>query len=145
MDAVEAKECFKCGVLKPPTDFYRHGAMRDRRLNKCKECTKADVAANYRKRREYYAQYERERFQRPERKKACIQYQRKRRAKNPAKYKAHYLVGNAIRDGRLVRQPCRVCGDPKAQAHHHDYSKPLDVEWLCRKHHLEAHGKVAYE
>ena len=31
------------------------------------------------------------------------------------------------RDGRLIRQPCEVCGEVKSQAHHGDYGKPLDV------------------
>lgn len=48
------------------------------------------------------------------------------------------MVNNAIRDGKIARQPCEVCGR-KAQAHHEDYSKPLDVRWLCFQHHRE-HG-----
>src|SRR5512146_228853 len=43
-----------------------------------------------------------------------------------------------IRRGKIQRQPCEVCGAP-AEAHHHDYSKPLEVRWLCRPHHLELH------
>ena len=35
--------------------------------------------------------------------------------------------------------PCEVCGATKAQAHHCNYSKPLDVRWLCPKHHAEWH------
>lgn len=53
--------------------------------------------------------------------------------------RAHWTVRNAIRDGRLVRQPCEVCGNPRTDAHHDDYSRPLDVRWLCRKHHGEQH------
>lgn len=54
------------------------------------------------------------------------------------------MVGNAIRDVRLIRQPCRVCGTTKQiEAHHPDYSKPLDVEWYCRLHHRTvAHGDI---
>ena len=37
------KKCFKCGVTKDISMFYRHPAMRDGRLNKCIECTKNDV------------------------------------------------------------------------------------------------------
>ena len=42
----------------------------------------------------------------------------------------------------LERQPCEVCGE-KAEAHHPDYSKPLDVRWLCKRHHMIEHRKVA--
>jgi ribosomal protein S27AE len=41
----------------------------------------------------------------------------------------------------LIKQPCEVCGNLKAQAHHDDYSKPLQVRWLCQKHHTEHHQK----
>lgn len=53
--------------------------------------------------------------------------------------RAHKRVGNALRDGRMKKEPCCVCGDPKAEAHHDDYSKPLEVRWLCRIHHLAFH------
>lgn len=114
--------------------------MGDGRLNKCKQCTKRDVSQNYRDNIDHYVAYERERFQRPERKQALVEYARHRPAE---KRKATYLTSNAIRDGRLVRHPCEKCGDASAEAHHDDYSKPLEVRWLCRKHHLEHHGKVA--
>lgn len=51
------------------------------------------------------------------------------------------MVAKAIKSGQLVRQPCFVCGE-KAQAHHPDYSAPLDVVWLCVMHHRQAHGLV---
>jgi len=139
------KTCFKCKTEKPLGEFYRHPQMKDGRLNKCKECTKRDVSSNYEDRREYYAEYERKRFQQPKRKAAAMEYQRKRRDANPEKYRASYLTSNAVRDGRLIKQPCEVCGEKKAQAHHDDYSKPLDVRWLCRKHHLGVHGKQSYD
>lgn len=47
-----------------------------------------------------------------------------------------------IRKGVLVKQPCEKCGtEEKIEAHHDDYNKPLNVRWLCRKHHLEHHRK----
>jgi hypothetical protein len=51
-------------------------------------------------------------------------------------------VQEAVRAGRLVRKPCRVCGDPKTHGHHHrGYAEEhaLDVEWLCERHHRDAH------
>jgi hypothetical protein len=50
---------------------------------------------------------------------------------DPVKLAAYWKVQNAIKTGRLARQPCKECGAKKSQAHHEDYSKPLDVEWLC--------------
>ena len=47
-----------------------------------------------------------------------------------------------LRRGTLKRGLCSVCGNPNTQPHHGDYSKPLDVVWLCVKHHLQAHGKT---
>jgi ribosomal protein S27AE len=137
------KTCFKCGQLKTLDNFYRHPAMGDGHLGKCKDCTRRDVADNYRKRIDHYRKYERERFNRPERKAAVSIYQRVRKLRHPEKYAARVAVGNAVRDKRLIRQPCEVCGDPVSQAHHDDYSKPLDVRWMCFRHHREiAHGQI---
>jgi len=44
-------------------------------------------------------------------------------------------VYTALRNGKLVKQPCH-CGNVKVEAHHEDYSKPLEVKWLCKQHHL---------
>lgn len=43
------------------------------------------------------------------------------------------------RRDKLERQPCKNCGEPLAEKHHHDYSKPLDVEWLCQPCHRKMH------
>jgi hypothetical protein len=59
--------------------------------------------------------------------------------KHPEKHTAHLAMTAAIRRGELVRKPCEVCGDPKTDGHHDDYSKPLEVRWLCRVHHIEHH------
>ena len=43
-----------------------------------------------------------------------------------------------IRRGKLTKWPCEVCGtNEQVEAHHADYSKPLQVQWRCRLHHLE--------
>lgn len=58
---------------------------------------------------------------------------------NPNKATAHLIVKDAIRVGIMKRKPCEVCGKENAHAHHEDYSKPLNVIWLCQKHHSERH------
>ena len=136
------KKCFKCGRRKFLRQFYRHPEMRDGHLNKCKRCTKKDVSGNYRSKLDYYKRYEKGRNRGPERKAAQAWYQKRRREKNPGKFRARVAISNAVRDGRLRREPCEVCGE-KAQAHHTDYRKPFAVRWLCPAHHREVHEELA--
>ena len=136
------KECFKCGNVKPLSDFYRHSRMADGRLGKCKECAKTDVKENYAARRTQYSRYEKSRQGTIVRRLSKLDYMRKHRALYSERYAARTAVSNAIRDGRLMRQPCSVCGN-RAQAHHKNYSNPLDVDWLCFRHHRELrHGQI---
>jgi hypothetical protein len=114
--------------------------MSDGHLNKCKDCAKLDVSANYRANRNYYKSYDIERNKKPERRESRKQHARKHKQRNPDKAKARNAVGNALRHGTLIRQPCEMCGEV-AQAHHEDYSKPLEVKWLCFKHHRMTHGQ----
>ena len=127
--------------------------MKDGFLNKCKDCTKSDTVANRNSKLDYYRKYDRDRSNNPDRVEARKVYAKtesgkesRRRAKrkwienNPKKRSVHRITGNAIRGGVLIKQPCEVCGELKVIAHHCDYDKPLDVMWLCPKHHSEWHS-----
>lgn len=128
------KRCFKCAESKPLTEFYKHQAMGDGHLNKCKECTKKDTTNTRAARIEHYRAYDRARGNRQD-----ASYLREYRKKNPLKNAAHQLVSKAVRTGKLYPMPCIVCGED-AEAHHHDYDKPLDVIWLCPAHHKQLHA-----
>ncbi|EYD75012.1 hypothetical protein Rumeso_03436 [Rubellimicrobium mesophilum DSM 19309] len=62
------------------------------------------------------------------------------RERNQLKVWAHKALASALRRGLLTRQPCEVCGDPNAEAHHPDHRNALDVQWLCRAHHKALHA-----
>ena len=47
-------------------------------------------------------------------------------------------LNHAIRDGLISRKDCSICGR-RAEAHHDDYTRPYDVEWLCFYHHRKLH------
>ena len=137
--------CFKCGLEKFIEDFYQHAGMHDKHLGKYKECTKKDTRQNYRIHIEHYIKYEKNRFQFPARKKYLAKLQRAYRVKYPDKYYTHTFTSNAIRDKRIIRQPCEICGYPKAEAHHENYKKPLEITWLCRVCHLQRHGLESHK
>ena len=64
------------------------------------------------------------------------------RRANPEKYACHVAVGAALARGDLIKGPCEVCGRTQGRidAHHDDYAKPLEVRWLCRRHHSLLHA-----
>lgn len=136
------KCCFKCLKTKPLCAYYKHKHMGDGHLNKCIECAKQDEATRYNNNFLKIREYEQKRFKDPKRKAKVIEYQRIRRKKYPEKNKARNKVRRAIKSGKLIRLPCVKCGELKSQAHHHDYSKPLDVIWLCFKCHRLEHGQL---
>ncbi len=88
----------------------------------------------------------------PHRVKARAEYQKTERGKeavrrarqsfikhHPKTREAPIAVGNAVRDGKLIKMPCEICGNTNAHGHHDDYNKPLDVRWLCVTHHAQWH------
>ena len=67
----------------------------------------------------------------------------KHAAKHPEKVAARKTVRNAVKSGRLIKQPCTICNTTaNVEGHHPDYSKPLYVIWLCKEHHDEEHRKL---
>ena len=71
---------------------------------------------------------------------------RRHEARYPEKAAARDAIQRALRSGKVKRLPCEVCGAVhgtkrpdgtlhKVEAHHDDYTKPLDVRFLCVVHH----------
>jgi hypothetical protein len=146
------KPCSVCGQRKPLELFHKQAAGRFGREARCKACrAAAQVAymANEQTRQRINAHkfgMERKRMaENPERYQGYVRA-RKARDKQPEnliKYRARRRVITAVNSGKLVRLPCERCGaPPPTHGHHTDYSKPLDVIWLCRPCHAREHRKV---
>jgi len=148
------KTCRECCKDKPLSEFYAHKSMLDGHLNKCKECIKARVRQHRVENLDKVKEYDKKRALQPHRVQARKEYAKtekgkqshqksimKYRQRYPMVRAAHVLVGNAIRDGRLiVSDQCSVCGSQdNVHAHHDDYTKPFDVRVLCAKCHTEWH------
>lgn len=76
---------------------------------------------------------------------AARAYDRARGHRSYGKQKdaARKALWNALKRGEIVREPCEVCGATTVDGHHEDYSKPLEVRWLCRTHHMKIHRRIA--
>ena len=66
------------------------------------------------------------------------------RRNNREKARASQQIRDHIRRGTMTRpENCEICLKKcKPEGHHKDYSKPLDVQWLCRTCHLHQHDKL---
>jgi hypothetical protein len=134
------KTCFKCKIEKPLADYYAHSGMADGHLNKCKDCTKKDSEMRFKEKLNdpNWVIKERERQRKKEAKRRVLGLVKPpiRKQYDKSKYKEYV---NAIRDKKIKRAPCVICGESKSQGHHEDYDKPLDVVWLCVRHHQDRH------
>lgn len=134
------KPCFKCHVVKPLDAFYTHPMMADGRLGKCIECTKADARAHRAANLDRCRAYDRARAGLPERRanvKRVVDAWVKR---HPERNRAHDQVQRAVQSGDIQKpSACQWCGRKvRLEGHHHDYTKPLDVTWLCKPCHCKA-------
>ena len=119
-------KCARCHEVKPITEFMRRSAGNLGRSSHCKVCDALRNAA-IRARPEVRARQ------------AARQRQRLLDPAERTRSNARRATRHAIEMGRLVRQPCEVCGTAKTEAHHDDYARPFDVRWLCRLHHAQHH------
>ena len=146
------KVCTGCGKAKPVTEFYwSRGSPRPR----CKVCfnaesksleyyyaNKEECQAKHRewaeKNRGRCRKYGRDHYRRTR----AVRLRYRHENRDPQKERAHDAVRRALRNGTLVRRPCQGCGG-MAESHHKDYSKPLEVTWLCSSCHKRLHAEVA--
>jgi hypothetical protein len=145
-----AIQCKTCGGSFEEDAFYASN------LATCRECVKAAVRKNRAEKIDYFRSYDRARYREdPARKEAArksansevglaakARATARSKAEEPEKWKARHAVSNAVRDGRLVKgSSCFFCdATGKLHAHHYDYSKPLDVFWLCPPCHGKLHA-----
>ena len=136
------KTCFKCNTVQPLTEFYKHNAMADGFLNKCRSCTKKDSTQNRNKNIEKVREYDRIRASNPDRRKAATAISKAWRQEDKRRSQCHSAVSRAVKSGELVRQNCEKCGNENSLAHHEDYDKPLMVNWLCQPCHKKRHKEI---
>ena len=139
---MEQKECFKCKLVKPLDDFYKHPRMADGRLNKCKDCAKVDVTIRLSKLKDDPKWVESERVRGREKyhrlgytNKSNPEANKKWILKYPEKRKANIISGDLVPPQEGLER------------HHWSYKEEhhKDVIWLSKRHHMKAHRFIIYD
>lgn len=123
------KRCSCCSEIKLLSQFSTNRTKADGKQTYCLKCNRAAR--------------QRSRARNRDRDLAYNQEWHRKHNQDPRKVKARRAVSHALARRLLGRKACEVCGEIRVDAHHDDYDKPLEVRWLCRRHHMEAHYVVA--
>lgn len=122
---VTMKICGICKTEKPLSEFYKN--KKDKLCGDCKTCRKKRT--------------KRWKKENPQKRAVTRSMWKKQ---NPEKHKAHKTIEHAVERGTIKKpDQCHQCGSSeRIQAHHHDYSKPHDVIWLCAECHRLMHVAI---
>ena len=117
------KVCFRCKKSKPLKAFTKNSSFPSGFQYDCRECRAIERKARNKKHNEESVIY---------------------RQKNPLKVKAHKVIELALLRGEIERpETCEDCSEEqRLHGHHDDYSKPLDVRWLCQPCHQRFHREA---
>jgi len=155
------KQCTKCKEYKPRSEFYRKNGAKCGRESRCKSCYN-QITKSYcqsedgRKKRKESIEAYRESASGAKKRKdyarseigrtSGIERAKRYHSKHPDRCKARNDISNGIQAGRITPKPCQICKSThRIEAHHYlGYAEEhhLDVQWLCKKHHMEADAKL---
>lgn len=140
---MKEKSCSKCGLIKSISDFQRDASNKTGYYSSCKGCNvlrcKRYNATEQRRSKilERNRIYDRTESGRKSTRPRSLSWSEK----NIDKRRAHWRVKSAIKSGKIKKQPCKLCrSETNIHAHHDDYSRPLDIMWLCPQHHKDRHA-----
>lgn len=156
------KVCKSCKVVKKISEFYVDSRMKDGHLNQCKDCVKNRIKKHRCLNIDQIREYEKKRGNLQHRVDARREYRQTDAGKaarrtatatynkrHPMRYAARVITRKSVRDGKLVKlEKCSECESTnKIEGHHDDYTKPLEVRWLCEACHKQWHkvNKPIYE
>ena len=143
----QTKVCSTCGLEKPLGEFNKKRSNKDGLQSQCRSCfsdyNKARYAKDPERHKSNVRKYMAENIEN------VFQTRMKMCEKNPNHKNANMVRDLAIQVGVIERPDyCSGCGcsssEHRIEAHHHDYSKPLDVIWLCTPCHsrMDAQRRV---
>lgn len=166
IETEETKQCTKCKRVLAITEFWvnrRRGRVEVRWW--CKDCSREYRRKNDKemllKDPDYFRNQirinkyknierarERNRNYWKRNKDEINKKQREFYKKNKHKARARTILNKAIKSGDIIRPVvCEICKENNQNivGHHTDYSKPLDVVWVCKRCHSVIHNAKSIE
>ena len=155
---METKVCRKCRKTKPLDEFYKKRGKRVAWIygGLCKKCDCQRVRERYHANRASIRSQQRDYYQgnsghikartkqyREDHREEVGRKQKAYAALHKTERSAQNKMTKALARGDIVKQPCETCGaTTNIDGHHDDYSKPLEVKWLCKVCHRRHHGDI---
>lgn len=135
------KTCLSCKKVFPLSFFHKSSRQKDGFFYYCKECKRIKAKKEYFK---HKASYKARCYfwRKTDKGKASLRKTyANQKAKSPEKYKARTILNSAVVAKKVLKpKECQQCKKKRRVAgHHNDYSKPLEVLWLCYKCHTLLH------
>ena len=119
------KVCSHCKKIRPLGEFNKNRFREDGLKIHCRQCHNRAQKRHMKNPRSRHLHNM-----------AVARHQRK----HPERHRANQAVYMAVKKGKIIRpEVCPLCEGVPVEAHHEDYSKPLDIDWLCKKCHTERH------
>ena len=144
------KICKKCLIKRNDEDFYKwyKKSGRSGSRTSCKSCDSL-INKNYRQHHKKVLIEKRRKRTGAQPKKICtdpIKMYKNAQVyrsikKHPEKMAARILLNSHVKCGKVIKpEACEMCHEKKKiEAHHEDYSKPLEVQWVCKGCHTMIH------
>ena len=136
----ELKRCCHCKEWLPKSQFWSNRSFPDGLSHLCRDCAteaihKYQHTPKGKKSRKRYIQSP---------KGLVAQHRADKKRSSSWKRHAQQVFQAAVRRGEIIRSPvCQQCGIWCAtHGHHRDYTRPLDVVWLCRECHDAEHARL---
>ena len=132
------KTCRYCNQVLPVSQFSMKRSEKDGLCAWCKPCGIVRIRAWREGHKEHERRWRQQYYMNNQ------EYFRARRQSREAK--ARLKLNKAVFRGKIIRPDrCPICGttESRIEAHHEDYSQPLEVQWACARCHVRLFTRPA--
>ena len=139
------KRCSLCGTDRKLFDFYKDKSKKSGVKSECNPCSRERSRAFHKTNPDYAkenAHKYKGKYCKAKYKESNLASVVAYQERNPIKVKARLAVSKAVKEGTLDKPSlCEQCdSEASLDGHHDDYSKVLDVRWLCKPCHADWHS-----